>query len=536
MKKLFTLFTALLVVCVACAKPIKINTGTVDALRVALYNANDGDEIVMAAGTYVESNSNFIAFDKNITVRAEEGATVIVQPKVSATISGGKRVKLIGIKWDAQYLQTLQTWYEHVIYASDDSEGNVLILENCEFYNHHYYPYKEGVKQPLQGSSTIFCGGDKKLDSVIVNNCKFHDITKSCMFFQNTGMKGLIITNSSIYNIAQGSTTNYFAAVIDSRATAGTFLVDHCTFYNVIPMNTDYAAIGNNSVTITGSAVNNSIFVLPTSQDGIRAIRGVSAANNCLTFNYVKDGGGIYSTVAQTACKKNQDPLFVSAASANFTLGLTSPALNSATDGSSLGDPRWWPTYTRTGLSNGTWGTICLPTAVSSLPSDVKFYKVNGKRMSGETPTAIVLDEVASLEAGKPYIFHVIADMSDFTLTCASSATTASAASVNGLIGTDVMQSVANGKYIIYNGEVCKVNGATVTCGAHRAYFDLSTMEETTVPAGAPGIREIPMAPETTTSMADIESEEKAIKFFQNGQLYILRDGVTYDAVGRIIR
>ncbi len=547
MKKIFTLFTALLVVIVAGADTININTKTTDALRVALNSANDGDVIVMAAGTYVESNNGYLEFKKNLTIMAQPGKSVTVQPRVTARISGGKKVQIIGVTFDAQDLQTSATWYEHIIYANDASDGNILVLENCEFKNFHYHHYTYNTETSsydddgLYGNSAIYCAADKKLDSCIINNCYFHDITGGCLSFKNTGMIGLVVSNSTFANIDK--TNNYYSGTIAASTTSGSVNINFSTFYECKTIDASHNVI---ELLTSSSSIFNSIFM---EAEGFNccASKIPTGGNikNCLTYNFTnwQGAGAHYGHVVNgddysptlTNCATG-DPLFVSAASANFTLGSTSPALNAATDGSNLGDPRWWPTYKRTGVANDTWGTICLPTAVSSLPSDVKFYKVNGKRMSGETPTAIVLDEVASLEAGKPYIFHVIADMSDFTLTCASSATTASAASINGLIGTDVMQSVANGKYIIYNGEVCKVNGATVTCGAHRAYFDLATMEETTVPAGSPGIREIPMAPEITTSMADVESEEKAIKFFQNGQLYILRDGVTYDAVGRIIR
>ena len=59
----------MLVALVANANVININTGTQDALRKAVANASTGDVIVMAAGTYVESNSNYISFEsKDVTV------------------------------------------------------------------------------------------------------------------------------------------------------------------------------------------------------------------------------------------------------------------------------------------------------------------------------------------------------------------------------------------------------------------------------------------------------------------------------------
>lgn len=53
--------------------------------------------------------------------------------------------------------------------------------------------------------------------------------------------------------------------------------------------------------------------------------------------------------------------------------------------------------------------------------------------------------------------------------------------------------------------------------------------------APAPGYRIIEEE-STTTTLYNIESSEKAVKFFENGILYIMRDGVVYDALGRVVR
>ena len=134
MKKLFFFVPALLLSLLANAAVININTGTTDALRVALDNASDGDEIIMAAGTYEESNSNYIAFNaKNVIVKAAEGANVIIKPHVPFTVSGGARAEIKGVKIDASELCSLGS-YSHLMYASDNSDNNRLILDGCEVH------------------------------------------------------------------------------------------------------------------------------------------------------------------------------------------------------------------------------------------------------------------------------------------------------------------------------------------------------------------------------------------------------------------
>ena len=38
------------------------------------------------------------------------------------------------------------------------------------------------------------------------------------------------------------------------------------------------------------------------------------------------------------------------------------------------------------------------------------------------------------------------------------------------------------------------------------------------------------------TNIENIQFDEKAVKFMENGQIYILREGVVYDALGRTVK
>ncbi len=344
MKKIFTFIAAMLVAFAASAATININTGTADALRVALNSANDGDEIVMAGGTYVESNGDYIAFDgKHVIVKAADGAEVIIQPKVPITISNGATAEFRNVKIDVSHLNDLATWYEHLMYATD-ATNNSIILDGCELYNFNI------------NKSMLYCNSSNVLASVSINNCYFHNILKSILFVENAAnAMNLSVTNSTFENITT-NTESYWAGVIDVRAEGATVNVDHCTFYNVIPMNTDYSAVSK--VTIANGVVSNSIFMLPSATDNIRAIRGLVHANNCITYNYLKDGGtGIHSSVTPTNCAQ-VDPLLVDAANGDYTLSLgeggnNSPALRAGVNGECLGDPRWWPTFNVRGTMNG---------------------------------------------------------------------------------------------------------------------------------------------------------------------------------------
>ena len=72
-------------------------------------------------------------------------------------------------------------------------------------------------------------------------------------------------------------------------------------------------------------------------------------------------------------------------------------------------------------------------------------------------------------------------------------------------------------------------NGAAFTNHAHKAY--LALLENVMTPAPAILFNE-----NNATDIKAIEGQEKAVKFIENGRILIMKDGVTYDAMGRIVR
>ena len=205
------------------------------------------------------------------------------------------------------------------------------------------------------------------------------------------------------------------------------------------------------------------------------------------------------------------------------------------------------PKYSRT-LTAGQYATICLPKAATYTGATV--YNIAGVTKVGDVITGVVLaeEESATLTAGKPYIIYS-ETASTFEATysgtaySAASAGEAYAPTATGLVGnlSPDKAAVEDGMYILlYQDDaykVCKVDGADVTCAQYRAYFDLGAVA-TVGGASAPGQRIIEMVNENNnaTNLGNFESSEEAVKFFQNGKLFIKKNGIVYDMMGTIVK
>ena len=185
-------------------------------------------------------------------------------------------------------------------------------------------------------------------------------------------------------------------------------------------------------------------------------------------------------------------------------------------------------TYTRT-VTNGEWGTICLPYASSSV-TGATFYEVSSL-VYGE---GLWLDQLADgdqLVAGKPYIFQATA--TEIAVTYTGEAVGIPIAGVNGLTGTftNIAAGGLTGNYIIAENKVW-VAGSGATLPANRAY--IANTVPTTPQAQIPGRRRVCMGENQTTGLDNITNgENTTIKVIENGQLIIIRNGEKFNAQGQ---
>ena len=191
--------------------------------------------------------------------------------------------------------------------------------------------------------------------------------------------------------------------------------------------------------------------------------------------------------------------------------------------------------YTRSELTEGNYGTICLPYASDNYIG-ATFFKVVGKENN-----KIVFDEVTALEAGKPYIF--LAEATEIKVAQIGEAAI-EAGNHNSLQGTftqidPAVDNVLKDNYMVVNN-VIKKCGANCGLAANRAYFIAGELESLgAAPSPAPSVRRISMGmagQNTATGVDQVQGDEVPTKMIINGQLFILRGKKMYDAQGKLVK
>lgn len=183
-------------------------------------------------------------------------------------------------------------------------------------------------------------------------------------------------------------------------------------------------------------------------------------------------------------------------------------------------------------VTEGRFGTICLPYDV---PADAivgaKVYKVIS--FASDAKAGLLLEQVNTMIAGKPYFFSSEADKVVFAYLATGDAATAD--SENGLHGTLAEEAISGADYyVLQNNLLCPVTAGDVTLAANRAYLKFSEVPEFDEAAPAPGRRVITIQQtENTTTAIDNQCSTTGIqKLLRDGQLLIIRDGKTYNVLG----
>ena len=194
--------------------------------------------------------------------------------------------------------------------------------------------------------------------------------------------------------------------------------------------------------------------------------------------------------------------------------------------------------HTRTGLRVGDFGTVCLPYDIAA--EDIQGAEIYKLVEWPVGACAVTLDQVASMEAGHPYIYQATA--SEATWRYYPEGDPTAAASVNGLRGSydRVVITPNDNNYIIYNNKLYYVDNLAYV-GINKAYINRTEAEAASAPlTPAPGMRRIYMAvhgEQVVTGLDQITNDQSlmTIKIIKDNQLYIIREGKTYNAQGQLV-
>lgn len=323
MRKLFSIFAAMLVVLAVNAATTEVSPGK-NALQTAVAAAAAGDVLVLGDGIFYEEGN----FDMkiNLTIKAADGAKPVIANRYYFRVEGGADVTFQGIKFDGAGWRDGDAAplgaSDYLIRSYNASTGEEdITFEDCEITGYpSYVMYTQRA--------------NRKWNSITINGCYFYSNVRSAVYIGNESgteqsCNALTIKNSTFANVTDSYDVIYYAAPAENHTTP--LSVDHCTFYGH-PKRAIYWQVSEN-LTVT-----NCIFAQPASVSykSVECVAG--SISNCLSYNSAG-----YSSAATSTNNIVEDPLFKDAANNDFTLGAGSPALTAGSDGKPIGDPRWVP-------------------------------------------------------------------------------------------------------------------------------------------------------------------------------------------------
>lgn len=181
-------------------------------------------------------------------------------------------------------------------------------------------------------------------------------------------------------------------------------------------------------------------------------------------------------------------------------------------------------TFTRE-VANTNYGTICLPCA--AVLTGATAYSVDPAHVA---EGYVTLTEVGTeLTAGVPYIIKPEAVGTISAVMSGDAVASPVNNNLYGVWGATQTFGAGEGVYALHDNKLTLVSGsAHVNVPSTKAYFKVAA-------ASAPVLR-ILEGEEIVTNISDVKDEEQTIKFIENGQLFIRKNGIVYDALGRAVR
>ncbi|MBR1564734.1 MAG: metallophosphoesterase [Paludibacteraceae bacterium] len=295
------------------AKTIMLSPGA-NALYNAVGSASDGDTLVLAEGTYAESNSIKPAVP--LCILAADGAKPVVSLASRLEVKADITIKGVDFRANSSS--------ECVRMVPGASPYDVTI-SGCSFSD-----FSSRTLRVYNTDQTAPYIGSLKIDD--------------CLFSLPSSGRGLeaqkaevqladvAITNSTFTGGAAGCGRMIYL-LSSENTTIQSCIVDHCTFYNSVDTRAVY--LGN----INGAQVTNSILM---NRENIEANKGFCLYGKMSAISHsVCHKASVYGSGYTASYVSSMNPLFVNADGGDYRFYANSPATGSASDGGDMGDPRW---------------------------------------------------------------------------------------------------------------------------------------------------------------------------------------------------
>ena len=194
-------------------------------------------------------------------------------------------------------------------------------------------------------------------------------------------------------------------------------------------------------------------------------------------------------------------------------------------------------THTRSGLRVGDYGTVCLPYGVAHTDREgAELFEIEEWSANGTSLTLTELNSDEDMVAGRPYIYQATASTATFRYYPEGDpAEVLDPEDCNGLTGSYTKEIIEQSpdNFIIYNNKLYPVNNLAYV-GANKAYIHRIT---NTTPSQV-SRRRVTLTlygEQVVTGIDQINNQSEIInqKLLINGQLIIIRDGKTYNALGQ---
>lgn len=317
MKKSLLLFIAVLTLCFTAQAAVHTCTPAANSLSWCLTQA---DTLILTDGVYEEAYS--IKFEKpGIVLKAADGA----KPVIKLTGAWTTFELYADITFDGITIDGTDVCYYPI--SSFGSDAGTYTFKNCEFTGWMYWAISNHYEE------------NTHVDSVLIENCIFHDAAGSAIYFNDDAPAGehscgyFEMKNSTLYNLVEDEYVGVIHVSSRSEATGmqNKVVIDHITMYNCTTPD-----LGGITIRKTDDLnITNSIVAYSENTDQYAFYIYGGQVTNTIYYNGKAKSGPTY-----TGCLTS-DPLFVYPEGGNFNLRPGSPALNAGTDGKHLGDTRW---------------------------------------------------------------------------------------------------------------------------------------------------------------------------------------------------